>query len=208
MTEAIARSLYKMPQLQESIDGVVANPVPPLTYGPEFYAGNDVFERRKDWLVGLGLETDHSVLVVGCGYGGLNDALLNAGISSVYGLEPGSWIWDGLHLQSDQIGNDWVGSGTERSILANLGAPDTFDYVIDDDAAAFHDDTELPAFTASLEDLAKDNSQIVHLVSALIIEQGPGDSALNPKTLDQWKSVAPGHQWESAANVFRAWDPH
>ena len=198
MTEHIARSIYRAKQPQTDGD-----PVPPITYGPDFYADSNMFERRRDWLFSHGLKADHSVLVVGCGYGALNDALIDAGVSEVYGLEPGSWIWDGLHLETDRIGNDWIGSGTAEAVLANLGAPEKFDYVIDEDAAVFHQNSELPAFITGLEALANTFSRIVHVVSALIIEQGPRDSSLNSKTLDQWRLVAPHHTWESAINIQR-----
>ncbi len=209
MTEAVARALYSSPVPQTVINGVVQNPQPPITYGPEYLMMSvQQFDRRRDMLVGRGLTNALSILVVGCGYGSLMKVLADSGITNAYGLEPGSWIQDNLvSFQPDpdirsRIGDDWIGSGTEQATLNALGATGQakFKFVIDEDAATAHTDAELPLFIASLEDRLQGNLEglkvrIVHMVSVLRVEQGPGDSSQNWKTLADWKAVAPSHTW-------------
>jgi len=206
MTEAIARTLYKSPVPQQVINGVIQNPQPPITYGPDYDAIDYVskYETRRNWLTGRGLDNNADVLVVGCGYGALIAYLIDAGINT-YGLEPGSWIWDNINdFQPEAavravMGDDWVGSGTEKATLNALGFGGNarFTFVVDEDAAPAHTDAELPAFISGLEDRLQGNARgrIIHIVSVMDIERGPGDSSQNWKTLADWKAVEPAHTW-------------
>lgn len=201
MDERVARAVYRKPQPQ--VQG--EPPVPPKTYGPNFWPPK-FFNNRKDRLTQRGLIRIGSALVVGCGYGGLIHALRSFGMTDVYGLDPGPWIQDNLEeMQPNpeirkRIGNDWIGSGTEGETLAALGAPEKFTFVIDEDAAPSHDDDELPHFMSSLEDLLSggNKKRIIHIVTPLIPENGPGDSSQNYKTIEEWKTFAPQHEWISA----------
>ncbi len=213
MDETIARTLYRSPQPQQRENGIVINPVPPLTYGPEYLSMSaQMFLDRKDELIRNGITNNASVLVVGCGYGSLIDVLTDAGITDVYGLDPGSWIQDNLTSFQpdaairDRIGDDWVGSGTEQATLNSLGVTGQakFTYVVDEDAAPAHTDIELPVFVSGLEDRLQGNARgrIIHIVSVLRTESGPGDSSQNWKTLADWKAVAPSHTWvDTRGNV-------
>ncbi len=206
MTETIARALYSQPQPQTHLVGEpVTNPVPALTYGPDFWNDFNPFENRKSWVTSRGLADNASVLVVGCGYGALIDWLIDAGIDDIYGLEPGSWIWDNINTFQpvsnvrDRIGNDWIGSGTERATLNTLGVSGQakFSWIVDEDAALAHTDAELPVFISGLEDRLQGNARgrIIHIVTTLRVEMGPGDSSQNWKLLSEWKEVAPAHTW-------------
>ncbi len=202
MTEQVARTLYQIRSPQTHVAGEeVKNPVPPGTYSREIAkSSRNMFVQRRAWLESGGfLDADPSILVVGCGYGGLIEELVGTGLKNVWGIEPGLWIWDNIDtFQPDvtiraRIANDWIGSGTEQAtLLALRGGIAEFNLVIDEDAALGHTDAELPAFIDGLEVLGQEN---VHIVSPLYVQRGPGDSSQNWKTLNDWKAVAPDHRW-------------
>lgn len=194
-TEALVRSLYR--QVLPGVDRVYPTP---LTYQREYFANSQVFNDRRDWLAGIGLTSTSKVLVVGSAFGYLMRTLTDAGIEC-WGIEGGPWFWDtgndsewadGMKARTAQ---DWIGSGTEQ---ANLGAlpdvPDTFSWVVDEDAATMHSDAELPNFISALEKRLTARGRIVHMVTS-VAPQGPGDSAVNWKTMREWKAVAPSHIW-------------
>ncbi len=206
--ETLARVLYRKPQPQTHVAGQpVTDPVPPLTYGRPFYGNlaSSMFNTRKNWLTGYGLDNNADVLVVGSGFGFLLEFLLDAGIEC-WGIEPGSWFWDPANdgeWRADvkvRTVNDWIGSGTEQAALEALpGTPNRakFTWIIDEDCATMHSDAELPAFIAACEDRLQGNARgrIVHIVTPLRVETGPGNQAVNWKLMADWKAVAPAHTW-------------
>ncbi len=211
MTERLARTLYKGRQPQTVVDGVIENPVPPRTYGRAYLeAGTDKFAQRASWLDRLGLSGD--VLVVGSAFGYLLQAVIDAGTTSVWGIDGGSWYWVsdndsewGTARMQLITANDWIGSGTEQTTLEALPNTPTdakYDWVVDEDAAPAHSDAEGPVFISSLEDRLKgsDKSQIVHLISPLRVEDGLGDSSQNWRVMTDWKAVAPDHTWVDIAS--------
>ncbi len=202
MTEQLARSLYKQPQ--PGVDGVRP---PALTYGRIFFsdANYNQFSARSGWLVTHGLDGD--VLLVGSAFGYLMENLIADGISNVWGIDAGSWFWDAANSDEWATGmkartaNDWIGSGTEKASLDALPeAPAKFEWIISEDAATMHSDAELLTFIAGCEALLQDGGRIVHLVTP-VAAQGPGDSAVNWKTLADWKLVAPGHTWVDTRTI-------
>ncbi len=194
-TEALVRSMYR--QVLPGVDRVYPTP---LTYQREYFANSQEFDDRRDWLDEIGLTVTSKVLVVGSAFGYLMQTLTDAGIGC-WGIEGGPWFWDagndgewaiGMKVRTAQ---DWVGSGTEQtSIDALPRVPQTFEWVIDEDAATMHRDGELRGFISSLEDRLTARGRIVHMVTP-VQPQGPGDSAVNWKTMREWKAVAPSHIW-------------
>lgn len=209
MTDALARALYRRGQPGMHLDGDTPDPVAPLTYGRAFFDVDllrDRFTNRASGVVSRGVLTNHSVLVVGSGFGYEMEALIAAGVTDVWGIEPGPYFWDPANLTEWAPGmqvrtaNDWVGSGTEVGALAALpgvGGQARFNWILDADAAPAHTDAELPAFIAGLEARLQGNarSRIVHLVSASLTTGFGGDSSQNWKTLADWQAVAPDHSW-------------
>lgn len=193
-------------------------PQPPIIYGRDYFnftgdpsLGNvadslrNRFTNRASNVIGRGVLANQSVLVVGDAYGYLMEALVAAGISDVWGIEPGAWWWDpsndsewaaGMKARTAQ---DWIGSGTERASLNGIGVggPARFNFVVDADAAPCHSDAELPAFISGLEARLQGNAKdrIIHLVSASLVTGAGGDSSQNWKTLADWQAVAPDHTW-------------
>lgn len=178
------------------------------TYGGDFMGlaqGLPRFQTRKDWLTGYGLDNNASVLVIGAGFGYLMQALYDAGITDVYGLEPGDWFWD-VAQDSDwpsaeikgRVAQDWAGSGTEKDALnaIGVGGQAQFTYVVDEDCITMHTDAELSTFISACEDRLQGNAKgrIIHVVT-LLPEGGPGDSSVNWKTAAEWKAIAPDHTW-------------
>ena len=198
--ENTTRALYHYTKSKTIVDGeVVASEV--VTYGREFWGDFAPFATRKDWLTGYGLDNNARVLVIGCGFGYLLEYLIDAGVTDVWGLEPGSFYWDVANdgeWRSDvkpKVAADWAGSGTERASLnaIGVGGPAKFTFVVDEDAAPMHSDAELPAFIAACEDRLQGNARgrIIHLVTPGVV----GDSSVNWKSLAEWKQVAPSHTW-------------
>jgi hypothetical protein len=167
-----------------------------------------MFGKRKDWLTGYGLDNNAKVLVIGCGFGFLLEYLIDAGIPDVWGIDPGDWYWDAANdgeWRSDVkplVANDWIGSGTEQASLQALpgvSGQAKFTWIVDEDAATMHTDAELPAFITACEDRLQGNvkGRIIHIVTPLRFT-GPGDSAVNWKTMAEWKAIAPDHNWVDA----------
>lgn len=190
-------------------DSVVIEPAIVDTYGRRFYAQDWNFGTRKDWMTGYGLDNNADVLVIGCGFGFLIEELIAAGIPTVWGIEGGSFFWDAAQdsewdpAVKARVANDWIGSGTEKASLQAIDAGSaqaTFNWIVDEDAAPMHSDAELPAFIAACEDRLQGNARgrIVHLVST-VGPFGPGNQAVNWKTLAEWKAVAPDHTWVDIA---------
>jgi len=205
--EQLTRALYRQasPLGEERVGGVVVSAAPPITYGREFYPGLEPFIQRVEVLQGRGLANNASVLVVGCGFGFLIERLITAGVTGVWGVEPGAWYWDPANDGEwapgikARVADDWVGSGTVQSSLVALGGVSgqaRFGWVVDEDAVTMHSDAELPAFLAGCEARLQGNARgrIVHLVTP-VGDGGPGDSAVNWKTLAEWKAVEPAHTW-------------
>lgn len=188
-----------------TVDGVHQGYV---SYSGETFAGSGVFDTRKDWLTGYGLDNNASILVVGCAYGFLMEQLIDAGITDVWGIDPSPHIWEPAQAgewRADvkpRVVNDWVGSGTEKASLnaAGVGGAARFTFIVDDDAASSHSDAELPVFIDGCEARLQGNarSRIVHIVTPARYPGYVGDSALNWKTIDEWKAVAPTHTWVDA----------
>ena len=193
LTESLAQALYF-----RRVPGGVAH------YEQARFQGamSNLFTNRASGITSLGVLTNHSILVVGSAYGNLIAELINAGISDVFGIEPGGLFWNpandgewvaGMKARTAQ---DWIGSGTEVASLTALpgvSGQARFNWIIDEDAAPAHTDAELPAFIAGLEARLQGNARgrIVHLVTAEL----SGDSSQNWKTLEQWQAVAPDHTW-------------
>ena len=206
MSEQLAKSIYKIPQPQ--VQG--RPPVPPVTYSREFFANKNTFARRAQALTEMKLESP--ILIVGCGIGLLNEELANAGIAS-YGLEPSSWMWAQMLRRpptviepqgmspnpsfEHMIIKDWVESSTLESSLTRAGAPTYFSTVVDEDACTAHSDSELNEFMSGLDRLG---DRVIHFVSTLNVESGPGDSSQNWKTINEWEQVAPNHTWIDLKN--------
>ncbi len=194
--------LYRQALPSTHVAGEQPPPRQYITYGREFYGdGISLFADRAIAMLNRGITNSTSVLVVGCGFGFLMEKLVDAGIE-VHGIDPGSYLWATTsEIRADVLPlmvNDWIGSGTEKASLQALGITGQakFNFIVDEDAAAMHDDAELPAFIEGLEDRLQGNqtARIVHLVTT----GNSGDTAVNWKSLADWKAVAPSHTWVDA----------
>lgn len=203
--ETLARALYKQTS---------SNSPTRLTYerayferplGSGIFNASGVFNTRKDWLTGYGLDNNANVLVVGSAFGYMMRFLHDEGITDCWGIEGGAWFWDAANDSEWATGmkaltaNDWLGSGTEQDSLDVLpGVPNNerFGWILDEDAATMHSDAELPAFITACEDRLQGNAKgrIVHLVTP-VLPSGPGNQAVNWKTMAEWKAIAPDHRW-------------
>lgn len=208
MTEQIARALYR----RTPPEGVTGDEQP-LTYGERWDTDGipgRVFPGRIQRVTALGVSGQTSVLVVGSAFGHLAAHLRASGIDA-WGIDPGEWFWqagnESLWVEGmrERTARDWIGSGTERDSLNSIGVAGAarFNYVIDEDAAPGHSDSELAVFHAGLEERLQGNqrSRIIHLVTPLQPNAGPGDSSQNWKTLTDWQATAPSHTWLDAGAV-------
>ena len=174
----------------------------PISYGREFAQSfwreqvSGLFGRKAGWIIGRGISTSAPVVVVGAGFGFLCEALKDAGISNVVGIDFAPYIQSRLSTEKRldiSVISATVGIDNVNSLLQQAGFPRTYDWVIDEDAASSHSNAELPAFHSGCETLLKGNQKvrILHLVTP-----GPGgDTSLNWKTLAEWKATAPTHTW-------------
>jgi hypothetical protein len=155
-----------------------------------------VFAKRADWLVANGhLNPGEKTLVVGSGFGYLLDELHSRGFIAG-GLEPGPYF----ALRPDEW-SEWAKAHTLRlpvqecaDYLENL-----YDVVFTEDCLSMHDDDELDDFYTACERIARHKPPI-HLVTTR--EDGTaGDSALQWKPIDEWRSTRPDHVFVAAGEV-------
>ncbi len=160
------------------------------------------FNRRRDYLENLGI--DGTVLIVGSAYGYLLTTLQHAGIDA-WGIDSSPWIWEKANKAEwargtrERTAQAAVGSGHEAAALQAVGAPAAFDWVIDEDAACAHDETEIGAFIDGCEVLCVDPSQIVHIVT--VLRGLPGDTALTWQSLEEWQATSPSHHWADSREL-------
>lgn len=206
-TTSLWQSLYSL--RRGKLDGVVLEP---FTYGRDLHSAGlvEMFNTRRDWLTGFGLDNNATVLVVGSAFGYLIEALAGAGITDVWGIDDSPHIWDPAQDSDWAPGakavtaNDRVESPTAKASLNAVGAGGAakFRYVVDEDAVPSLTDAEVPAFIAGCEARLQGNvkGRIVHVVTTLG-PNGPGDSSQNWKTLAEWEAFAPDHTWVDARAV-------
>lgn len=207
-SETLVTALYKRGRPGMHLVGETPVPQPPIIYSKEYFDTGglrDRFTNRASGMVNLGVATNSSILVVGDAYGYLMEALIDLGITDVWGIEPGAWWWDPANDSEWAMGmkartaQDWIGSGTEVASLNAIGVSGQarFTFVIDADAAPCHSDAELPVFISGLEARLQGNvkGRIIHLVSTSLVTGVGGDSSQNWKTLTDWQAVAPDHTW-------------
>ncbi len=168
----------------------------------------ELFEWDTDW-VGSRMAalppawiTAADIVVVGAGFGWLIEFLIDAGVSSAVGIDPGPYMQANMATESRSdvtvidatVGVDPINS--IKSALRGAGFQRSYDVVIDEDAASSHSDAELQAFYDGCEGLLRGNqiNRVVHLVTP-ISPSGPGDSSLNWKTMAEWKATRPAHTW-------------
>lgn len=162
------------------------------TYGRVFYGEGlePRFRARVRLLMDLGMAPGDRVLVVGCAYGFLIEALLDEGIDA-YGIDSSPYVHD--HLR-EQARPDVAGRIVRGTPGPELGS---YDWVVDEDAANSQTDDELAGFHAALEACAPSKARVVHMVSC----GAYGDSAVNWKDLEGWRATAPDHHWFDAREV-------
>lgn len=170
-----------------------------LTYRRELYDLDHGWIGRRLALLPPGLITAARVAVVGCGFGWLLDHLVAAGAAEVVGIDPSPHI--AAHKATDstdpsRIVAATVGVDNVRSVLQAAGFSRTYTVVIDEDAASSHADAELSAFFDGCEQLLQGGqlARIIHLVTPRVPESIQ-DSAINWKTLAEWKALRPAHTW-------------
>lgn len=172
-----------------------------IHYTRELYDLNHDWMARRLTMMPSGLITSANVLVVGCGFGWLMENLIDAGAASVTGVDPSPYVHANKATQSradvvNRIVNATVGVDNVNQVLQQAGFSRTYNVVIDDDAASSNSDAELPAFLDGCQSLLQGNQQtrIIHLVTPQRAEGGQ-DSAINWKTMAQWKALRPAHTW-------------
>lgn len=199
MSDRLARSLYQRPR------EVARSPnsrLETVTYGREFFKDSPVFQRRAEFL-SQRISSDATILVVGCGFGYLLEALLLEGLDRTWGIEPGPFFWEGHPEDWDEttrtrVARGWIGSGRERFALSEIGAPGNFDWVVDEDAAPAHHDGELGHFYFGLAKFVRRPHNIIHLVTA---DPDGVHITQNWKSLPDWEASAPDHTWADIRTI-------
>lgn len=156
-----------------------------ITYGRAFF-GDDLaarFSARADAIFRLGVTPGDRVLVVGCAFGFLVEQLVDRGVDA-WGVDTSPFIYDAM---TDETRCDI------RLRIFSENPYEEVDWVIDEDAANSHSDDELDEFYRYMEDLVP-SGRVIHLVTP----GDHGDSAVNWKSLEEWRATAPDHHWIDA----------
>ena len=220
-TENVWTALYAMQTPGRRENGVVVVPSRTIGYSRArmFPGGFDddtldpivgpdapLYNTRKDWLTGYGLDNNARVGVIGSAFGFLNEYLIDQGITDVWGIEPSPYIWANTdEMRPDVLAQTiqaTIGVDSKATIQGLLQAagypnPRTFDWIVDEDALSSQlDDAGIAAFLTGCEDLLQGNarSRIIHIVTPL-----PGrDTQILWKDMATWKAYAPDHTWVDA----------
>lgn len=166
-----------------------------LTYGRDFFADATVWERRAKAIIeATSLSSDSTVLVVGCGIGLLIEQFIADGYPNVWGVDASQWVIDRLDVESKVPDRITLGTIGWDEPFADAGFPTHYDVVVDEDAMSAHWGDEVATFNAALGALG---DKVVHVTTPL---RGTyGDSALNWRTMEEWKQTAPEHVWMDSA---------
>lgn len=172
-----------------------------LTYGRDYFSllGWEVFNKRLNFLQPLMVGSGVRVLIIGSGFGYTAERLIDSGVRNVWCVEPSPYIWDHQQEMRDDVVartvDGFVGFDDVRGKLDAIGAPNAFQFIIDEDAASAHDDVELESFLGGIDALHSGNPRsVIHFVTAgsWTPERFP---FLNWKELDEWEALRPNHTW-------------
>lgn len=142
-------------------------------------------------------------LVVGCGFGFLLEALIDAGIADVWGTDTSQFIHDNLAAEgrSDTIPRIFQKDIRDADALQffrdQTGGGGRFNWIVTEEMLSSYDDADLPGLLDACENLLGGgpggNARIVHIVLP------NANAPLNGKTLAEWAAIRPDHTWISTS---------
>lgn len=192
-TEGLWQSLYNSPRVSAN------DPEPRIYYTRKRYeAFPNVYRRRLGALPDVaGLD----VVVVGCGFGWLNELLTEVGASTVVGIDASPYVHENKddHAAPGTVLVDAVvGVDDLAAALHSRGLPTSYDLVVDEDALSSNAPGEWGGFLDACEALldSDQHERIIHLVTP-VSDHGPGDSSIQWRTMESWSSERPDHTWVS-----------
>lgn len=144
------------------------------------------------------------VLVVGSAFGYLVEALKDAGVANVWGIDNSPYIHS--VLTQHKRGDVTVINGDIRTIrwqdIRGVTGDRYFDCIITEDVVTCYPDAELTAILDRCEFFlytARPRSLIVHLFTPDVNLTEIGGAPA--RTLEQWAAVRPAHSWCSVSGL-------
>ncbi len=137
------------------------------------------------------------ILVVGCGFGFLVEAMIDLKFHHCWGMDNSQWIAKhrATESRSDvpilEIGI--LDPGLADHLKAETGGG-SFDWVIDEHILEGYMDGEHDSLISAMNQLVADPSRVVHMV-APINKEKIQDPSMNWKTLEEWKAFCPQNLW-------------
>jgi 2-polyprenyl-3-methyl-5-hydroxy-6-metoxy-1,4-benzoquinol methylase len=137
------------------------------------------------------------ILVVGCGFGYLVEAMMDLNYHNVFGMDNSAWIVENRHTESrPDVPILEIGILDEGLIphLANRTGPGKFDWVIDEHLLEGYLDEQHPPLIEAMSELVARPQAVIHMIQPLS-EGKTGSPTMNWKTLDEWAAIAPMDRW-------------
>lgn len=179
-------------------------------YNRAFYERNQTMYRNRALaLQRLGMTSDATVIVIGCGLGFLMRHLIaDIGClqSKVWGIDTSPHIHtiktiDG-HVETRlQIVNADIEQATIRTVLQSLCGIARFDWVVTEDMLPSYATSERVQLLLDACDVIKVNrGAVAHIVSTLQVGYSQDDSQWW-RTIEDWQAERPEHLWIDAHNL-------
>lgn len=157
-----------------------------------------------------GLVATDRILIVGCGFGYLIEALKDRGYPLTFGIDSSSDIESrkGVEARGDVVlvSEDMNGTGRTKNQLRQNTGDDEFDWIVTETMLESYDDAEIQTILNVIEGgLYAQHSfdHALHLVMDVRDPARPDDSidpAFNQKTLAEWNAMRPAHTWISISS--------
>jgi 2-polyprenyl-3-methyl-5-hydroxy-6-metoxy-1,4-benzoquinol methylase len=143
------------------------------------------------------LQRKQRILVVGCGFGYLVEAMMDLKFQNCWGMDNSTWIAANraTEARSDvpilEIGI--LDEGLLPRLAARTGSA-MFDWVVDEHILEGYLDEQHKPLIMAMNELVPDPARVIHMIQP-ISEGKTGDPSMNWKTFDEWVSVYEHNRW-------------
>lgn len=137
------------------------------------------------------------ILVIGCGFGYLIEAMMDLKFQNCWGIDNSKWIHANRATESRadvpilEIGILDEGLLTH---LVDLTGSVVFDWVIDEHILEGYLDDQHYNLIDAMNMLVDDSSKVIHMIQP-ISEGKTGDPSMNWKTIDEWAVIYEDNRW-------------
>jgi 2-polyprenyl-3-methyl-5-hydroxy-6-metoxy-1,4-benzoquinol methylase len=140
------------------------------------------------------------ILVAGCGFGFLVEAMAALGQPNCWGVDSSAWIESGLAEEAGGGVSVTVADFLDPSlpaIMAGVAGPGGFDWILSEHLLEAAEEAVIPSLLDSAEGLLSDGRPLAaaaHLVQVVDADRR-GEPDMTWKSAQGWKALRPSHTW-------------